>query len=223
MEIWLDTSEPQIVKRGYDLGILTGVTTNPSILSKDPRSLEEILSSLLEIQPGMVAVQVLASEAQEMIEQGRNLSDISERIIIKIPVTQQGLKAIHTLSSEGILTLGTVVYHPTQALLAAEAGADYIAPYIGWIEKSGEDHWKFLQQMCQINKNYNYQTRILGASLSNVGQIMKCAEIGIEAVTLKPDLFETFVADNPMVLNRIEQFENDWNNQKEKKSLSLKY
>ncbi len=222
MEIWLDTSDSEIVRRGFEFGISTGVTTNPSILSKDLRPLDEILNSLLQIQPGWVAVQVLASDAAEMVEQGRNLSDFSDRLIVKIPVTPEGLKAIHTLSSEEIPTLGTVVYHPSQALLAAEAGADYIAPYIGWIEKSGEDPWKFLQQMKQFIQNYDYSTRILGASLSSVGQILKCAEMGIEAVTLKPELFETLVAVNPAVQNRIEQFENDWNNQKEKKSLSLK-
>lgn len=220
MEFWLDTADAQEVINGYNLGILTGVTTNPSILSKDPRGLQEILIELLHAQDGCVAVQVLAQDAAGIIQQGRNLADFSDRFIIKIPVTKSGLEAIHTLSDEGVLTMGTVVYTSTQALLAAEAGADYIAPYISHIEKSGEDVWKMLKLMLQINSNYGYSTRVLGASLTSREQILKCAEIGLDAVTLKPPLFNDFVEDHAVTLSKIEEFERDWRSQKQEMRLN---
>lgn len=215
MEFWLDTTNSEAVEKAARLGILAGITTNPSLLANDPRDTVEIIKCLLNIQEGPVAVQVLADDAETMILQGQKLYDLSERIIVKVPITQAGLEAIHQLSSDYIPTMATILFHPKQALMAAMAGANYIAPYISRIEKVGEDPWKILHSIKHIYKNYEIDTKILGASISSIEQMMKCAEMGIAAITLRDTLFNELVADDTLTLQGIKQFEAQWNKKSE--------
>jgi transaldolase len=210
MDIWLDTTNIKTIQRAVRFGILAGVTTNPSLIAHAGSDMETLLRDLLHFQEGPVTAQVVAEEVHEMVQQGQSLHAISNRIIVKVPITQKGLEAIHLLSRQGIPTMATVLFHPRQALMAALAGADYVALYISRMEKAGEDPWIALASMKSIFNNYRFKTQILGASLHTLEHVVKCAEVGIYGATLKDELFEKMVADQPQTLSGVEQFASDW-------------
>lgn len=210
MDIWLDTTNIQQVHKAVRYGLLSGVTTNPTLIAKAECDLEEVIEDLLHHQEGPVIAQVVSDETFEMVQQGQTLYSLSNRLIIKVPLTKNGLEAIHLLSRQGIPTMATVVFHPRQALMAALAGANYVAPYIGRMEKAGMDAWGVLQNILQLFQNYRLKTKILGASLQSVDQVMKCAEVGIYGVTVKDDLFDQLIENDPQTLKAIEQFAHDW-------------
>ncbi len=210
MDIWLDTTNVKTIQKAVRVGILSGVTTNPSLLANTKKDAEKTLEDLLHHQEGPVTVQVVADDTLEMVQQGQMLYSFSNRIIVKVPITKNGLEAIHLLVRQGIPTMATVVFHPRQALMAALAGANYVAPYISRIEKMGKDPWEMLTSMTTIFHHYRLPTKILGASLSSVEQVVKCAEIGIYGVTLKDDVFEKMIDDHPATLEGVHQFTEDW-------------
>jgi transaldolase len=210
MDIWLDSSNIRIVQKAVQFGLLSGVTTNPTLIAQSHKSLEDVLKDLLHHQEGPVTAQVVAEETEDMVQQGQNLFSFSNRIIVKVPITKKGLEAIHLLSRQGIPTMATVLFSARQALMAALAGADYIAPYIGRMEKAGENPWNILKSIADIFQHYRLKTKILGASINHVDQIIKCAEIGIYGVTIKQDIFEKLIEDHPLTLQRTKQFADDW-------------
>lgn len=210
MDIWLDTTNIRMIQKAVRYGLLSGVTTNPSLIVQAKRGLEEIIEDLLHYQEESVAVQVVASETEEMVQQGESFYSLSNRLIIKIPATKEGLEAIHLLSRRGIPTMATVVFHCRQALLAALAGADYVAPYLGRLEKEGGNPWEFLKTLIHIFQNYRLKTKILGASLSSVEQVLQCAEAGIYGVTVKDELFEKLIETDSLTLKGVGQFARDW-------------
>jgi transaldolase len=219
MEIWLDTINKDAVAKAQRLGILAGVTTNPSILAKDSRPVKDVINALLDSQDGPVAVQVIAKDAAAMIDQGEKLRALSDRIIVKIPVTQEGLAAIHMLSSDFVPTMATVLFHPNQALMAAMAGAEYIAPYVGRIEKAGEDPWNVLGSIQHMYGNYAIATKILAASIQSLEQVMRCTEMGIDAVTLREEIFNALLADDASTLQSLAQFDEEWKTQSKSHAL----
>jgi transaldolase len=197
MEIWLDTIDITAIEQAALLGLLTGVTTNPGILSTAERA-EDTLIQLLQVQPGKVAVQVIATMWDQMVEEGKRLFSFSDRFIIKIPVNQEGLRAIRHLSQVGIPTLGTAIFHPRQAFLAALAGADYVAPYFSHMVREGIDAFAALKVMRELFDAQMIATKIMIASLKQLDEIMKSAAMGIEAATLPVDLFTAFVGEDPL-------------------------
>lgn len=206
MEIWLDTTNIQTIQKAVRLGLLSGITTNPSIIAKSGRNLEDMCEDLLHFQEGPVAAQVNAEETNEMVQQGQSLYSMSNRLIIKIPMTICGLEAIHLLSRQGIPTIATAIFHPRQALMAALAGADYIAPYLGHIEKSGDNPWDFLSSVQHIFQTYRLKTKILGASVYTYDDVLQCAAAGIFGVTVKDEVFESLIQSHPLTLQKVEQF-----------------
>lgn len=212
MDIWLDTTNIRTVQKAVRFGLLSGVTTNPALIAQSKRDLEEVLEDLLHYQEGPVTAQVVSDDVNEMVQQGQSLYSLSNRLIIKVPVTENGLEAIHLLSRQGIPTMGTVIFQPRQALMAALAGADYVAPYLGRIEKAGGDPWIVLKSILHIFQIYRLNTKILGASLQTVEQIIQYAEIGIYGVTVKDDLFEKLIENDAMTLQGVGQFAKDWQN-----------
>lgn len=210
MEIWLDTCDTRVISTACRLGIIYGVTTNPSILANAQENHEKVISQLLEIQDGPLAVQVTSEDANEMIKQGLALHSVSDRIIVKIPVIQEGFVAMKALVQEGVSIMATAVFNPNQALLAAIAGADYVAPYFGRMLDEGLDAQTALETMVLIYKNYQFKTKILAAALRTTDQITACASLGILAVTLKSSLFSQFVANDHSTLNCLSAFAEDW-------------
>lgn len=212
MDIWLDTTNIQTIHKAMRFGLLSGVTTNPSLIAQSKRDLEDVLEDLLHHQEGAVTAQVVAEETSEIVQQGQNLYSLSNRLIIKIPLTKNGLEAIHLLSRQGITTMATIIYHPRQALMAALAGADYVAPYLGRLENVGGDPWTMLRMIVHLFQSQRLKTKILGASLHTVEHVLKCAEAGIYGVTVKDDLFEQLIESDPMTIKGVQQFANDWKN-----------
>lgn len=219
MEIWLDTCNSQSIKAACQYGIISGITTNPSILSKADEDPEKVILRLLDEQDGLVAVQVVADEADLMIRQALKLHSMSDRIIVKVPVIQQGLIAMKSLSEQEVPIMATAVFNPNQALLAALAGANYLAPYVGRMYSSGIDAIEALETIKSIYGHYHFETRIIAAALQSPEQIAVCAKIGIDAVTLKGSLFNQFMANDPFTLESLEGFAADWELGKKSSSL----
>ncbi|MCE2982480.1 MAG: hypothetical protein LW832_02825 [Parachlamydia sp.] len=210
MEIWLDTTQIETIQYAERLGILKGVTTNPTLIAGAKRPMQALLEEILQVQEGFVTVQATGRTWQEMVKQGQALYAFSNRIIVKVPITKQGLEAIHTLASEGIPTMATVLFHPRQALMAALAGAYYVAPYLSRIEAGGENPMEMLAMTQDIFRNYQLQTKILAASIHHVQQVLQCASLGIFGATLKADLFEKLIVDHPLTEEGVDRFEEDW-------------
>lgn len=205
MEIWLDTIDLNAIQEAVSLGLVHGVTTNPVILSR-AEDVTDQLHQLLDIQKGPVAVQVTTTTRSEMIDEGRNLFAFSPRIIVKVPVNREGLAAIHQLSRENIPVLGTAVLHPKQALLAAIAGARYVAPYVSHIANSGADPFEALESMQKMLR----ETKIMAASVKQVDHILRFAEMGMGAITIKEDLFAALIENNSLSEALTHKFNLHW-------------
>ena len=210
MELWLDTSHLDTIKKAYRYGIIHGVTTNPSIIAKSHQDPALLIPSLLDIQKGPVAIQVTADEAEGMVHEAKCLYQMSSRIIIKIPVTQEGLAAIHILSAMGIATMATALFHPNQAYLAALAGASYVAPYLGRMFDEGIDAWSVLQTMLAIYRQHSFKTKILVAALKSTEHITLCAEMGVHAITIKKESFDELITEHPLTEQWVKIFAQDW-------------
>lgn len=207
MELWLDGVEREMVVRAKELGLLHGITTNPSILAKAGLPAEEILEELISLFPGPIAVQVTHRTAAEMIDQGRDLIDFSSRIIVKIPVTEEGIRAIYRLSHGEIPVMATAIFTPLQAYLAAEAGARYLAPYYGHM---GNDAMESVQAIQDIINLHGLRTKLCVAALKSPQEVQECAIRGFGAVTLKPALLKECLTPPKEVGVHIDRFEADW-------------
>lgn len=209
MELWLDGVDRETIAIAKDLGLLYGVTTNPSILAKTGRKAEKVLEELLRGFSGPIAVQTTQHSAQGMIDQGKDLNDFSSRILVKIPVTQEGLRAIHRLSHSEIPTMGTTIFTPTQAFLAAKAGATYLAPYFSHIGEMAFEVIQKIQDMLEANK---FSSKQCIAALKEPHEVEKCLVKGYRAITLKPDLFMKCLEAPPQVKQHLEEFDKEWEN-----------
>lgn len=207
MEIWLDTADLSAIAEAKQLGILHGVTTNPLIVAESKKPLEQLLDELLNVQSGPVTAQVTSREAKEMIVQGQAIHKQSDRLIVKIPVTREGLFAIHALSKEGVPIMATAVFNSTQCLLAARAGASYLAPYYSRICENDMEGHEIFRAMVDLLRRYHYPSKILAASIQTPEQVEECARIGVDAVTLKKKTFEETIEDHPLTLKALSHFE----------------
>jgi transaldolase len=206
MKIWLDTTNVDLVKRAARMGLLFGVTTNPGLIDKAERPLKKILQGLLDCQDGPVTAQVTSHDAESMVQEAMDFYDFSDRIIVKVPVTDEGYVAIHRLSEQEIPTMATVIFHPNHVFIAAKAGALYAAPYLGQMEKNGLDPWEALNSMKSIINNINLNIELLAASISNLDYFQYCAELGIPNITLKDSVFNELISTAPLTKERVEHF-----------------
>ncbi|KAF3361665.1 putative transaldolase [Chlamydiales bacterium STE3] len=205
MKIWLDTIHLETLQEAKNLGILSGVTTNPTILSK-ASSISETLFKLLSIQQGPVAVQLTASTVKEMLEEARMLFRISPRFMIKIPVDKVGLEVMHQLIQEGIPVIGTSVLGLEQAFLAAHLEANMIALYFSHMENPQETCLAILE----LFKNQKFTTQILGASIKTLEDFLFCARSGIQHATIKEELYHQLTMSSPALKKCLQKFATDW-------------
>lgn len=203
MQIWLDTTDLPTLEKALRLGILHGVTTNPSMLVSNPR---DTLKALLAAQPGPVAVEV----CEDMVSQGKALYDFSSRIIVKVPVTEQGIEAIHLLSKNQIPVMASAIVQPTQALVAALAGAGWAAPNFSRMMKAGDNPFAQIEAVKKIISSYQMRTRILAVNPKTVEQIKSSAEIGIDAITIRADVFRDLIETHELTAQVVEQYADDW-------------
>ncbi len=186
MEIWCDSADAHVAMSFAREGWLAGITTNPKILSAQKVMAEEQIAALLDAQQGLVAVQVSASSTEAMLAQAKKLRGLSTRILVKIPMTPMGIKAIPQLREHGIPTLATAVFGAEQFLLAAQMKVDYVAPYLYQMEQQGIPSMEELAMMQEIKQRYRFTTKIMAASIQDIQIIKKIAKLGIDALTLTP-------------------------------------
>ncbi len=187
MKFFIDTANLKEIKEAYDLGVLDGVTTNPSLMAKEGIKGEENVrahyKAICHIVDNNVSAEVIATDLEGMLKEGRDLAKIDDKIVVKVPMIRDGVKAIKKFSSEGIRTNCTLVFSPGQAILAAKAGASYVSPFIGRLDDISQEGIDLIAQMRVIYDNYSFGTEILAASLRHTIHLIKCAEIGADVAT----------------------------------------
>ena len=209
MKIFLDTANLDELKKGAAWGIVDGVTTNPTLIAREGRPIEEQIAKICEIVDGDVSAEVVATTADEMIREGRNLAKIHKNVVVKVPLTRDGIKACSTLSKEGIRLNVTLCFTPAQALLAAKAGAYIISPFVGRLDDIGIDGMQLIYDIVQIYQNYSYKTQVLAASLRTTNHVIEAAKAGADIGTMP---FKTLDAlfSHPLTDKGLEQFLKDW-------------
>ena len=187
MKFFIDTANLNEIKEAYDLGVLDGVTTNPSLMAKEgikgADNIKAHYKAICNIVDNNVSAEVIATDFDGMMREGHELAKIDSKIVVKIPMIKEGVKALKKFSSEGIRTNCTLVFSAGQAILAAKAGANYVSPFIGRLDDMGQDGLELIAQIRQIYDNYGFQTEILAASVRHTMHLIKCAEIGADVST----------------------------------------
>ena len=190
MKIFLDTANLEAIKKYNDMGLLDGITTNPSLLSKEGGDPQKTMEEISRIIKGDVSLEVVATDYEGMMEQGRRLRKYGDNVVVKVPMTADGLKACKALTAEGIPVNVTLIFSPNQAILAAKAGAKYVSPFIGRLDDVGKDGINLIREIKQIYPNYDFKTQILVASIRHPMHVVDSAKIGADVVTLPPAVLD---------------------------------
>ncbi len=209
MKIFLDTANISSIKTYNDMGLLDGITTNPSLLAKEGGDPQKTMEEIVRIVKGDVSLEVVSTEYKGMIEEAHRLKKYGPNVVIKCPMTADGLKACKTLSSEGIPVNVTLVFSPNQAVLAAKSGAKYVSPFIGRLDDIGEDGMALIAEIKQIFSNYNFKTQVLVASVRHPMHVVEAAKIGADVVTLPPDVLGKMLK-HPLTDIGLKNFLADW-------------
>ena len=209
MKFFIDSANVEEIGNAVALGIADGVTTNPTLLAKEPGTPEEIYKSICNIIDGPVCAEAVSLEADDIIAESMNLAKIHDNIVIKIPVTKDGLMAVNTLEKEGIKTNVTLIFSPMQALLAAKAGASYVCPFVGRLDDAGHVGMELIEQILQIYENYGYTTEIIVASIRSILHVQTAALIGAHIATIPFSVVEKLVK-HPLTDSGIKSFLKDW-------------
>ncbi|MCF1751537.1 fructose-6-phosphate aldolase [Mariniradius sediminis] len=209
MKFFIDTANLNEIKEAYDLGVLDGVTTNPSLMAKEGISGEERVrahyKAICDIVDDNVSAEVIATDFEGMIREGKELAKIDDKIVVKIPMIKDGVKAIKYFSSEGIRTNCTLVFSAGQGILAAKAGATYVSPFIGRLDDVSYDGLELIEQLVLIYQNYGFATQVLAASIRHTMHLIKCAEIGADVATC-PLKVITGLLKHPLTDSGLAQF-----------------
>jgi transaldolase len=212
MKIFLDTADLAEIRRAAEANLIDGITTNPSLVSKvagdtDPK---EIYRQICEIVDGPISAEVIGTDKETMVSEGRKLAGLHDNIVVKLPLTEDGLKACRTLVSEGIRTNVTLCFSPSQALLAAKAGATFVSPFVGRIDDVSGEGMQLIHQMRQTYDNYGYDTEILVASIRHPMHVVESMLIGADCATIPPKVLWQ-LARHPLTDRGLEAFLADWN------------
>lgn len=209
MKFFIDTASVSEIREAAALGLLDGVTTNPSLLSKEKGDPREILREITKIVDGPVSAEVTAVDHDGMIAQGQELRKLAENIVVKIPMTLEGLRALRTLSSQGVPTNCTLIFSATQALMAAKAGASFASPFVGRLDDISTDGMQLVEQICTIYRNYDYDTQVLVASVRHPIHVVQAALMGADVVTMPAKVIQQLAA-HPLTDIGLERFLADW-------------
>mgnify|MGYP000962202557 CR=1 FL=1 len=209
MKFFLDTANVDEIKRINDLGLCDGVTTNPSLINKEGRDFKEVVSEISQIVDGPVSAEVTCYDYEGMVDQAHDLAKWSDNIVVKIPMTEDGLKAIHTLSKEWIKTNCTLIFSLSQGIMAMKAGATYISPFMGRIDDMGESGAKLVSELRDVIDIYGYDSQIIAASIRHIGHLEEAALAGAHIATIPGTLFEKLWS-HPLTDAGIESFKKDW-------------
>lgn len=209
MKIFIDTANTEAIKKFYDMGIIDGVTTNPTLISMEGKSFHEVVSEITEIVDGPISIEAVSTKAEDMIKEARRLSKINPNVVVKIPMTSEGLKAVKVLSKEGVKINVTLVFSTNQGLLAAKAGATYVSPFIGRLDDRGHEGMQIIRDLVQIFKNYGFKTKVIVASIRHPLHVIDAAKAGADVATIPPDVLEKML-EHPLTDLGINRFLEDW-------------
>ena len=209
MKFFADTADIGEIRELSDMGLLDGVTTNPSLVAKTGRDFKDVIREICAIVEGPVSAEVTAAEADGMLAEGRRLAELAPNVAVKVPMTWDGLKACRALSQAGTKVNVTLCFNANQALLAAKAGAAFISPFIGRLDDAGEDGMEVIEEIRQIYDNYDFETEILAASIRSVNHVKFAALAGADVATVPPAVLKALVK-HPLTDKGIELFTADW-------------
>ncbi|MCK4691402.1 MAG: fructose-6-phosphate aldolase [Desulfuromonadales bacterium] len=209
MKFFIDTADVAEIRAAHELGLVDGVTTNPSLIAKSGRNFKEVICEITEIVDGPISAEVIALDASGMLAEGRELVKIHQNIVIKVPMTSDGLKATKQFTQEGINTNVTLIFSPLQALLAAKAGATYVSPFVGRLDDIGHEGLEVVEQIRTIYDNYGYDTEIIVASVRSPMHVLNAGLIGADICTIPYNVM-TQLAKHPLTDIGIEKFLADW-------------
>ena len=209
MQIFADTADTKVLAELIETGLIDGVTTNPSLIAKSGRNILEVIKEICEMCDVPISAEVSATDAPTMIKEGEKLAKIANNVVIKVPLTIEGLKATKEFSSQGLHTNVTLCFSVTQALLAAKAGATYVSPFVGRLDDVGADGLQLIHDIRQVYDNYSFDTEILAASLRNNVHVAQAAIAGADAATLPPQTFRDMFK-HPLTDKGLQTFLADW-------------
>lgn len=209
MKFFLDTANMEEIERINQLGLVDGVTTNPTIIAKEGKDFETIIKEICDLVEGPVSAEVTSLDSEGMIREARVIHQWAENIVVKIPMTEAGLKAVHTIAKEGIKTNVTLIFSAAQGLMAAKAGATYVSPFLGRLDDIASDGIQLVSDLRVIFDNFDFKTEIIAASIRNLGHVEAAALAGSDIATIPGTLFEKLWS-HPLTTNGIAQFEADW-------------
>src|SRR6187402_985423 len=209
MKIFLDTANVASIEKYNELGIVDGITTNPTLLSKEKGNPIKTMKKIVEIMKGPVSLEVVAIDYDKMLEESLKLAKYGENVVVKIPMTMDGLKVVHSLTKKGIKTNVTLIFSANQALLAAKAGATYVSPFIGRLDDVGQEGMTIIRELVQIFKNYGYQSEILVASVRHPIHVIEAGKLGAHIVTLPPEILGKMLT-HPLTDKGLSLFLSDW-------------
>ena len=209
MKLFMDGSDIEKIRKFSELGLIDGVTTNPSIILKSGKNMIEVISELATLISGSVSAEVSALDSDKMIEEGVKLSQIAKNVTVKLPITWDGLAACNSLSKKGISVNMTLCFSASQAILAAKAGAEYVSPFIGRLDDLNLEGIDLISDIKLIYSNYKFSTKILAASIRTINHVKQCALLGADVATIPVDVFEKLVK-HPLTDSGLNQFTTDW-------------
>lgn len=209
MKFFIDTADVEEIRKGLAMGLVDGVTTNPSLVAKTGRPFREVIEEICSLVDGPVSAEAVSMQTEEMVAEARQLSSIHPNIVVKIPLTLNGLTAVRTLADENIKTNVTLCFSPTQALLAAKAGATYLSPFVGRLDDISQTGMELIEQIVTIYRNYDYKTQVLVASIRNPLHVLEAALMGADVSTIPFKVLSQLVR-HPLTDVGIERFLADW-------------
>ena len=209
MKFFIDTADVQEIREAHALGLVDGVTTNPSLIAKSGRKFKDVIKEIVSIVDGPISAEVISLDAPGMIKEGKELAKIHKNIVVKLPMTPEGLKACKALTDKGIKTNVTLIFTPMQALLAAKAGASYVSPFVGRLDDISQDGMGIIEEIRTIFDNYGYMAEIIVASIRNPIHVLDSALIGADIATI-PYSVMIQLAKHPLTDAGIEKFLKDW-------------
>ena len=209
MKFFIDTANVDEIRKGLEMGLVDGVTTNPSLLAKEKKNPEERVREILSLVAGPISLEVLSTEAESMVEEARRLSSLGSNVVVKIPMTQEGMKAVKRLSQERIKTNVTLVFQPLQALIAAKAGADYVSPFVGRLDDISTGGMEMVEQIVTIYGNYGFETEIIVASVRNPIHVLHAAMMGADVATIPFGVLKQLMS-HPLTDIGVERFLQDY-------------
>jgi transaldolase len=209
MKIFLDTANLKAINTYNDRGLVDGMTTNPTLLSKEKQNPAGLMREIVRIVKGPVSLEVIATETEQMLEEAHKLKKFGQNVIVKIPMTSNGMKAVKKLKEDGIETNVTLIFSANQAILAAKAGASYVSPFIGRLDDIGNEGMILIKEITQILRNYQFKTEVLVASIRHPVHVIEAGKIGADIVTLPPDILGKMLT-HPLTDKGLTLFLSDW-------------